>query len=427
MGKLVQKISAITKNKEAKTVAGNFMWLSMLQVASYVFPLITMPYLARVIGVEGFGKIAFALAIMVWIQTIADWGFNLTATRDVAQNRENPKKVSEIFSNVLWARCLLMFLSLAALLLLIAVVPRFREQWDVILVTFLIIPGHILFPDWFFQAVEKMRYITIINVATKLIFTLAVFVFIKTPDDYIIQPVLSAAGFALSGIIALYIIVGRWGVQLLPPSLKDILTTIKESTNVFINNLAPNLYNSLSIVLLGIFSGGVANGIYDGANKFINIICNILNALTRAFFPFLSRRKEHFSLFVKLVTCVAIVTSMVTWFIAPWLVATLLSAEFAESVIVIRILSVSLIFYVLSSAYGSCYMIVNKREKVLRQLTVICSVIGLLMAIPLVYYYSYIGVALTVTISRVLLGLSSMWISYTNINDIYSLICNKHS
>ena len=105
MSKLTQRITSIAKNKEAKTVAGNFMWLSLLQVAGYVFPLITMPYLARVIGVEGFGKIAFASAIMVWIQTIADWGFNLTATRDVAQNRENPQKVSEIFSNVLWPRC----------------------------------------------------------------------------------------------------------------------------------------------------------------------------------------------------------------------------------------------------------------------------------------------------------------------------------
>lgn len=73
-------------------MAGNFMWLSVLQVASCVFPLITMPYLARVIGVEGFGEIAFASAIMVWIQTIADWGVNLTATRDVAQNRDNPQK-----------------------------------------------------------------------------------------------------------------------------------------------------------------------------------------------------------------------------------------------------------------------------------------------------------------------------------------------
>lgn len=73
-------------------MAGNFMWLSALQVAGYVFPLITMPYLARIIGVEGFGKIAFASAIMVWIQTIADWGFNLTATRDVAQNREKPQE-----------------------------------------------------------------------------------------------------------------------------------------------------------------------------------------------------------------------------------------------------------------------------------------------------------------------------------------------
>ena len=63
MNKLKQKISSLSKNKEAKTLAGNFMWLSALQVAGYVFPLITMPYLARIIGVEGFGKIAFASAI----------------------------------------------------------------------------------------------------------------------------------------------------------------------------------------------------------------------------------------------------------------------------------------------------------------------------------------------------------------------------
>ena len=144
MSKLTQRITSIAKNKEAKTVAGNFMWLSLLQVAGYVFPLITMPYLARVIGVEGFGKIAFASAIMVWIQTIADWGFNLTATRDVAQNRENPQKVSEIFSNVLWARCLLMVVSFIVLLILIVAIPQFKENSDVILVSFLILFQFIL-------------------------------------------------------------------------------------------------------------------------------------------------------------------------------------------------------------------------------------------------------------------------------------------
>lgn len=420
MSKLSQRIEELTRSKDARTVAGNFMWLSLLQVAGYVFPLITMPYLARVIGVEGFGKIAFAMAVMVWIQTIADWGFNLTATRDVAQNRDDTNKVSEIFSNVLWARCLLMGLSFVVLLLLIVAIPTFHENWEVLLVSFLIIPGHILFPDWFFQAVEKMKYITVLNVLTKLIFTLAIFVFIKEPGDYILQPLLSALGFAVSGVIALYIILRRWGYKLYAPKFGTIIETIKSSTDIFINNLAPNLYNSLSVVLLGIFSGGIANGIYDGANKFINIVCNILNALTRAFFPFLARKKEHFSMYVKIVLSIAVVTSAAMWFAAPWLVDILLSPEFSESVIPIRILSISLIFYVMSSAYGSCNLIINKRERVLRQLTVLCSVIGLIIAVPLIYFYSYVGVALTVAISRALLGLSSMWISKTNINDLYA-------
>ena len=105
------KLNRIRQSKDGKVLVENFAYLSLLQVAGYAFPLITMPYLARVIGVEGFGKIAFASAIMVWIQTVADWGFNYTATRDVAKNREDKDKVSDIFSRVLWARCLLMFLS----------------------------------------------------------------------------------------------------------------------------------------------------------------------------------------------------------------------------------------------------------------------------------------------------------------------------
>lgn len=412
------KISRIAKNKEAKTVAGNFMWLSLLQVAGYVFPLITMPYLARVIGVEGFGKIAFASAIMVWIQTIADWGFNLTATRDVAQNRENPQKVSEIFSNVLWARCLLMVVSFIVLLILIVAIPQFKENSDVILVSFLMVPGHILFPDWFFQAVERMKYTTILNVIMKLIFTLAVFIFIKDKDDYILQPLFTSLGFVVSGAIALYIIINRWKVKLYKPNWENIKYTIKSTTDVFINHLAPNLYNSLSVVLLGFFGGGVANGIYDGGNKFFAIICNLLNTITRAFYPFLSRRKDFHSKFVKIVVLIATFFSIITFILAPWLVETMLSSEFSESIMVVRILSISLIFYVLSTAYGTCYLIINNREKVLRQSTIICSVIGFLIAIPLIYHYTYIGVALTVTVTRALLGISAMLISKAGITDL---------
>ncbi len=408
MNKLTKKISSLSKNKDAKTLAGNFMWLSALQVAGYVFPLITMPYLARVIGVEGFGKIAFASAIMVWIQTIADWGFNLTATRDVAQNRENLQKVSEIFSNVLWARCLLMFLSLGVLLLLIGVVPKFREEWDVILVTFLMIPGHIFFPDWFFQAVERMKYITILNVLMKFIFTVAIFLFIKQPEDYILQPLFTSLGFVISGLIALYYILGKWGIKLQRPNWKATLQTIKASTDVFINNLAPNLYNSFSTVLLGFFCGGVANGIYDGGARFFNIGNQLLHIFTRTFFPFLSRKPEKLSQFVLISLSASVLMALGLFIAAPWVINIMLSSEFADSVIVLRILAVSYIFLSLSDIYGSCYLIVNKRERTLRKITIACSFAGFLIAWPLVYYLSYIGAALTVMISRLLLGTTTM-------------------
>lgn len=204
----------INKSKDGKTVFANFGYLSLLQVAGYVFPLISMPYLARVIGADGFGKIAFASAIVVWIQTISDWGFNLTATRDVAQNRDDTELVSRIISNVLWARSILTLLSGIILLAVVLLVPYLRENADIIFVTFLLVPGHILFPEWFFQAIEKMKYTTLFNLLLKLVFTVAVFVFIHKREDYLIQPLLTTIGYLLCGFGALYLIFKKWGYTL---------------------------------------------------------------------------------------------------------------------------------------------------------------------------------------------------------------------
>lgn len=151
MNRLSEIKNKVARSKDGKIVFENFGYLSLLQVAGYVFPLITMPYLARVIGADGFGKIAFASAIIVWIQTISDWGFNLTATRDVAQNRSDKDKVSHIFSNVLWARCLLTLLSGLILMIATVMIPYLRMNRAIIMITFLLVPGHILFPEWFFR------------------------------------------------------------------------------------------------------------------------------------------------------------------------------------------------------------------------------------------------------------------------------------
>lgn len=395
----------IQGSKDAQALLSNFSWLAALQVAGYIFPLITLPYLSRVIGTTGFGKIAFASAIISWIQTISDWGFNFTATRDVAKCRENKEEVSLIFSNVLWARCLLTILSGSLLAIATVAIPSFRENWLVILFTFLLVPGHVFFPDWFFQAVERMKYVTILNVCFKFIFTLSVFVFIKQKSDYILQPILSAVGYFLCGAVAFYIIVHKWGYSIHKPRVKLIWQTIQSSTNVFLNNMLPNLYNSFSVMLLGQFGGTAATGIFDGGNKFISIANQFQSVLSRAFFPYLSRRSDKITVFAAINMLTAIVLACILFVFAPFIVRVMLAPEFGESSVVLRILSVSFIFMAMNNTYGQNYLIVTNHEKELRNLTIVSSFIGMAISYPLVTKYSYIGVALTILVSRALLGL----------------------
>ena len=395
------------KRGEGKTLLGNMGYLSILQIAGYLFPIITIPYLARVIGAEGYGRIAFASAVMVWIQTIADWGFTLTATRDVAKCRGNKEEVSKIFSETFWARCFLMLISFVILVILILAIPEFRRNAPILLISFLMIPGHIMFPDWFFQAMERRKYTTITNLVVKCVFTMAVFVFIKEQNDYILQPLLTALGYLIAGCYAMWLIIKRWGYRISIVPFSAIRQSIRRSADVFINNLFPNLYNSLSVVLLGFCWGSVANGIYSEGSKFSGIAQNFLNVISRVFYPFLSRRIDKHRLYVIVYMMTTIIVAVSLFVAAPWLIRWFYPDEFLPAIPVARVRAVSLVFSSLSNAYGSCYLIVEGHEKLLRKITMWCSLAGFAVAYPLISHYSYMGVAITVTFSLACLGISS--------------------
>lgn len=407
--KFKSTLEKLKKSKDGKTVASNFGYLTLLQIASYIFPLLTIPYLARVIGVEGFGKIAFAGAVILWLKTVSDWGFNYTATRDVALNREDINKVSEIFSNVLWARVILMLISLLFLIIAIVTIPYFRENKSILLISFLLVPGNIFFPEWFFQAMERMKFITILSLTSKLVFTLLVFIFIKEKSDFILQPLFISLGFIVSGFFATYIIMVKWKVKIHKPNITEIFKTIKGSTDVFINNIMPNLYNSFSTVLLGFYGGSVANGLLDAGSKFINISQQFLSIISRVFFPLLSRKIDSHNLYAKINICLSILACISLFTLAPFIISFFYTKEFSEAVIVLRVMSISIIFLAISSTFGTNYMIVKGHEKVLRNTTFISSILGFILAFPMIHFYNFIGAALVVTITRGILGLSILY------------------
>lgn len=396
-----------SKSKESKTLISNFISLSLLQVAGYIFPLLTVPYLAHVIGADLYGEIAFAMSIMVFFQTLVDYGFVFSAVRDIARCRDDLKQVSQIYTNVMWSRALLALLSLSLLVSLIVIVPKFYEIRWVLLASFLIVIGHAIFPDWMFQAVEKMKFITLFNICVKFIFTIAVFLFIHEPEDYLLQPIFTSLGYLLSGAGAMYLI-HRWGIRLGRPQLRNILNSIRTNFDLFVNQIVPNLYNSTSVLLLGFFHGNTANGIFEVANRFNTAGASFFSIISRTFYPFLARKINHHQFFVRLNIACASAVALILFIGAPLIIHTFFSSEFDGAINVLRIIAISLIFLAISNAYGTNYLIIRGFEHEMRQINLYSSILGLVIAIPAVICLSYLGVAITILFARAIIGILVM-------------------
>ena len=405
------KINKISKNKDYRVLVSNFGYLTLLQVAGYLFPLISIPYLARVIGADGLGKVAFGTAVTAWFLSISTWGFNYTGTRDAARCRDNNLKLSDIFSNVLWARLTLTTLGFIILIILIFIIPSFRNNWLVLVLSFLAIPANILFPEWFFQALERMKFITILRLLSKLLFTLSIFIFIKAPEDYYMSPLISAVGDFFAGFIALYFIIKRWGIKIVPPSFATIFQTINKGKDIFINNFFPNLWGSMSTVFLGSFHGSAATGILSAGEKCQNIFQQFFTILSRTFFPFLSRHIEKHHIYSRISISISLFFSLLLFLIAPYFIHLFYTDEFEDAIIIAQILAPSLVFLTMSEVYGTNYLILKGYEKLIRNITAIVSIFGLCLSCVMVYYFSYYGAAITLVVCRGLMAFLKMYYS----------------
>ncbi len=228
---------------------------------------------------------------------------------------------------------------------------------------------------------------------SKIVFTIAIFLFIKEKEDYILQPLFTSLGFVVSGGLAMYLILHKWNYEIFKPDFREILMTIKSSTDVFLSNIVPNLYSSLSTILLGVFHGSVANGIFDAGNKFIHITQNFINIIARVFFPYLSRDIRKHDLYARLSMLLAVIVSVALYVFAPTIIHVFFTEEFESAITVLRICSFMIIISMIDSVYGINFMLIQGYERERRKIVVVISVIGAFVAAFLVYKFSFIGKA----------------------------------
>ena len=298
---MLQKLKTLANTEDKKRLLSNFFSLSVLQVFTYVLPLLTLPYLVRVLGTENFGLVMFAQSFIIFFNILVDYGFNLSATREVSINRESKEKLTEIFSSVMSIKLILIGISFAILSIIIFSFDNFSDHVDLYYLTFLLVIGHALFPIWYFQGLEKMKYITIVNITSKLIFTIAIFIFIQNEADYILVPILNGLGVIIGGLLSLWIVRKdfKQGFQL--QSFKILTMYFKDSSQFFLSRLSSVGYSNINTFLAGILLSPVFVTYYYLADKVVSVILSLFSPVVQTIYPYLAK-KYNFMFLIRLLS-----------------------------------------------------------------------------------------------------------------------------
>jgi polysaccharide transporter, PST family len=272
-------------NLRNSPIAKNFFALSFLQLTNYIIPLIFIPYIIRVIGIEKFGLISLSQALMLLLAVIADYGFNLISTKEIAIHRDDIRKLSSIYSITLTSKLVLGFITFLILLLAIALIPKLKEESLMHGMAYLLVLGQLLFPVWLFQGLEKMQYISLLNLSSKLITLLCVILFVREPDDYIYVLPSYASGAIVASVVALIIARQQIGVTYSIVKYVEIKDALASGFSLFMSNVSVTLYNSTTVIILSMFASDMVVGYYSAAEKIMLVPRQLLAVFSQAIYP----------------------------------------------------------------------------------------------------------------------------------------------
>ena len=332
--------SEIINKEDFKIIRNNFFSLTSLKVLTYILPLITFPYLIRVLGVEKFGLIMFAQAIMYYFEVIVDFGFNLSATREVALNANNPNKLDKIISAVFSIKFILLVISFLILLIVLSIFDQFTDDSLLYYYSFLKVIAFAFFPVWFFQGIEKMKHITIINIVSKTLFTVCIFIFIKEESDYLLVPLINGFGFMIGSVLALYYVFIYFKHTFFINTFVVIKHYFKESAMFFLSRVSVSLYTSSNTFVLGLVVSNLMVGYYAIAEKLYMVIRQLYQPIVQVIYPYISKSKNV--KFFKKIFPVVIILNFIgvyfLWIFTPEIIHLIAKETFIESVKVFRIL-----------------------------------------------------------------------------------------
>jgi polysaccharide transporter, PST family len=392
-----------------KRLVENIFSLSILQGANYLLPLITMPYLVRVLGPERYGLLGFAQAFAQYFVILTDYGFNMSATRQIAMNQQDPQAISEIFSTVMLIKFALMLVSFLLMVGIVSFFPQFQQYAPVYYLSFLLVLGNVLFPVWFFQGMESMKYITILNLSAKSLGTLAIFALVHSKEDYLIAAGVQTSGAVVAGLLSVGVLAKFFRLRLVWPSYTSLLKVLKDGWYIFLSSASISLYTTSSVFILGLLTNYQTVGYYNAANTLTRAVQGLLSPVFQTIYPHmntLAKQSPEVALgfirkILRYLGVVSLVFSVTLFALAEPLVHIVLGDKFLESIPLVRLMACLPLLVALGNLFGQT-MLTFSLNKPFSQILLFSGLFNLVLIVPMTHWLGAEGTAISLVLTEIL-------------------------
>ncbi|WP_324295128.1 oligosaccharide flippase family protein [Limosilactobacillus reuteri] len=300
------------------------MMLYGLNFAQLILPLLTMPYLTRVLSVDGYGVVSYVKAVMVYIMLIIEFGFILSGTREVVEARNNSKLIGEIIGKITQAKLILAFLSFILLLFMIKFIPILGRYPLFTLLSFIPPFLSIFLFDYLFRGLEKMQILTIRYLITKGISTILTFLVIRNDSEIVLIPLLDIIG-SIVAIIWIVDELNKNHIKIMFAPFTEVLANLKLSFTYFLSNIAETAFTTLNTICIGIFFSSADVAYWGVVMTVINAIQSMYTPISDGIYPNMIKSRS-LNLFLKIV-----------FFFIPFLILGSICLYFGSSLIVLLI------------------------------------------------------------------------------------------
>lgn len=335
------------KDIKSQPLFQNMASLSLLQMANYIIPIIIIPFVSRALGEDYFGKATYAQNIITYLTVLVNYGFEFSATQDIAINKDDKVKIKSIFWSVISFKAVLLFVSFLCLFLLYFIFYKVHDDFLLYFFAALINVGFVLFPTWFFQGIEKMARMAIFNFSIKTLGAVLIIFIVQRPEDYRFYLLLLSLSYIFVGAVTLFYVIRKF--NLLPVSIDGNVFNgvVKKGFPIFVNNVFSTLYTVAGMTILGLYVSDRELGIYAGAYKIIMAFVLINVPIATALFPVISKKfNESFSsgwhffrMWFRNVILLGIFLTIIVYLFAPFFVKIFLGPGYEGAVDILRLYS----------------------------------------------------------------------------------------